>query len=166
MTIAASGHVFYEDEYTQKYEVQWATVNGIIDITTITQQPYIWGQPNQARIENGILYRKGIVTIHRQAIEILSDGYIIIAEGTTQYDDFIQMNFNCEPGPVDNFKYHLNNSLIDEVLIKISSGPHWADPADVDDDNAIWCDLNNDGSPILELTSNNIYLGWVDVWDD
>lgn len=165
MAISESGYIFYEDEYTQKYEVQWTTVNGVVDITTITQQPYVWGQPAQARIENGILYRKGIVTIHRQAIEVFNDGYIIIAEGTSQYDDYIQMNFNCEPGPTDNFKYHLNNSLVDDVAVKVVEGPHWADPLDPDDVVAVWCDINLDGTPVPTIgTEQYINLEWVDVW--
>jgi len=161
MTIAANGHVFYQDEYSQKYEVEWATVNGVIDITTTIQQPYVWGQPEEVRIENGILYKMGIITIHRQAIEILNDGYVIIAEGSSQYDDFIQMNYNCEKGPADNFKYHLNNNLIDDISAQVINGPHWADPNE-ELNVSIWCDLNADGSPIISGNIN--YLEWTDIW--
>lgn len=163
MTLAATGHVFFEDEYTQKYEVQWTTVNGIIDITTITQQPYVWGQPAEAKIINGVLYRKGIITIHRQAIEIFNDGYAIVAEGTSQYDDYVQMNYKCEQGPMDNFKYHLNCFINDEMNIKILQGPHWGDPADQDDQTAIWCDLDIDGLPVNQIPNVN-YFQWQDVW--
>lgn len=168
MAITPTGHIFYEDDYTQKYEVQWTTDNGVVDITTITQQPFIWGQQDQARIENGILYRKGVVTIHRQAIELLNDGYVIIAEGISQFDDFIQMNFPCEQGPVDDFKYHLNCSLVDQVDQKVLEGPHWADPNDPEDLDVVWGDLESDGSPVDELTGTGglDILHWIDVWSN
>jgi hypothetical protein len=168
MAINPTGHVFYEDTWTQKYEVYWETIGGIIDITSIVQQPYIWGEEQQNFVKNGILYRKGIVTIHRQALRAYEDGYIIIAEGISQFNDFIQMNFPCEPGPSDPFVYHLNCSLLDEVSIKILEGPHWGDPSDPDDIDVIWGDLNPDGSPVEDLTGTGglDILEWVDVWSN
>lgn len=167
MPIASNGHIFYEDEYTQKYEVQWETINGVIDITTIVMQPYVWGQQPEIRIDNGILYRRGIVTIVRQAIEVLSDGYVIIAEGSSQYEEYIQMNYPCEQGPVDNFKYHLNCSIIDDIYVKVRKGPRWADPDDDDDDLMIWADIDQNGTPLLiSGTEEHSYLSWTDVWDN
>jgi hypothetical protein len=168
MAIDPSGHVFYEDEYEQKYEVQWETIGGVIDITSITQQPYIWGEEPEGFVRNGILYRKGIVTVHRQALQVYEDGYIIIAEGTAQYHDFIQMNFPCEPGPSDPFAYHIDCFVLDEVPVKVLEGPHWADPSDPDDADTIWGDLNADGSPVADLTGTGglDILEWVDVWSN
>ena len=96
----------------------------------------------------------------------MSDGYIIIAEGVSQFEDFIQMNFPCEQGPTDPFTYHLDCAVSDEVQIKVLEGPHWADPSDSDDNDAIWGDLNSDGSPLEELTMTGgaDILEWVDVW--
>jgi len=165
--IKPSGHIFYRDDYNVKYEVTWETVNGIIDITTITQMPYVWGEDPSGFVKNKVLFRKGIVTIHRQAIQVLSDGYIIVAEGVSQFCDFIQMNFPCEEGPSDPFTYHLDCFVLDEVSEKVLEGPHWADPTDLDDADVIWGDLNPDGSPVEELTGTGglDILEWVDVWN-
>ena len=165
MAIADSGHIKYEDDYTQKYEVKWETINGVIDITTITQQPYMWGIAAEAKIENGILYRKGIVTIHRQAIEILTDGYVILAEGTSQFYDFIKMNYLCESPPIDVFKYHLECQVTDDVSPSIVEGSRWADPSDIDDADMIWCDLYADGTPIpLTSTDPSTCLEWIEIF--
>lgn len=161
--IKPSGHIFYEDEYNVKYEVQWETVGKSIDLTSIVQQPYVWGEEPSGFIKNGILYRKGIITIHRQILQLMVDGYIIIAEGTSQVIDFIQMNFKCERGPFDAFKYHLNSAISDDAFIKVSDGPRWADPSDVGDNDIIWCDIEPDGSFVESTGSTS--LQWVDVWN-
>lgn len=168
MTIAPTGHIFYEDEWLQKYEVQWETIGGVIDITSIVQQPYVWGEEPDGIVKNGILYRRGIITIHRQALQLLSNGYVIVAEGISQFCDLIQMNFPCEKGPSDVFKYHLNCFVLDEIPVKISEGSHWADPTDPDDIDTIWGDLNLDGSPVEELTGTGglDILQWTDVWSN
>ena len=154
--IKPSGHVFYQDDWSQIYEVQWETIDGVIDLTSIVQQPYVWGETPDGFIKNGILYRRGVVTIHRQVLQLLSDGYIIVAEGFSQFCDFIQMNFHCEQGPSDPFKYHLDCFILDEVPIKVLEGPHWADPTDPDDMSMIWGNLNPDGSPVEEVTGTDI----------
>lgn len=161
MAIQPTGHIFYQDEYDQKYEVYWSTANGTIDITTVIQQPYVWGPDQEAKIINRTLYRKGIVTVQRQVIEILDDGYVIIAEGSSQYYDYIQMNFNCEPGPTDNFRFHLDSGFDDQTLTNISSGSCWADPFSEIGNPCVWCDLNSDGSPVID--SGN-FIQWIDCW--
>ena len=155
-----SGHIFYEDEWAQKYEVQWETVGGAIDITTITQQPYVWGQPQEGFIRSGILYRKGIVTVHRQVIRVDADKYTIIAEGVSQFSDFIQMNFVCETGPTDPFIYHINHSIQDSVSIGVVGGPHWVDPS-IPESETIWGDVGTDGI-LVESTGDDV-LEWIDV---
>jgi hypothetical protein len=168
MAIDPSGHIFHQDDYEQKYEVQWETVGDVIDITSITQQPYVWGEDAKGFVKNGILYRWGVVTIHRQALQLFEDGYIIIAEGVSQSCDYIQMNFPCEQGPFDPFEYHLDCFVLDEVPVKVLEGPHWADPTDPDDTDAIWGDLNPDGSPVEEvtITGGADILQWTDVWSN
>lgn len=165
--INPSGNVFYKDHYDTIYHVEWNTVGTVIDFTTITMQPYVWGKPSSGYVLNGILFRRGIITVQRQVIRLLTGGYEIVAEGSSQYEDFIQMNFPCATGPVDNFKYHLNCSTVDEIHVKISEGPHWADPDDPDDADAIWGDLNPDGSPIdITVTGVADILEWTDVWSN
>jgi hypothetical protein len=74
-----------------------------------------------------------------------------------QYVDLIQMNFPCEPGPVDNFKHHLNYNVLDQTDISVAN-KCWADYAG----DTTWCDLNSDGSPIVGVN----VLEWIDVWSN
>tara|TARA_R110000751_G_scaffold41702_3_gene97602 strand:- start:1047 stop:1547 length:501 start_codon:yes stop_codon:yes gene_type:complete len=164
--LTETGQLLYEDEYQTKYDVSWETIGGTLDITTITEMPYVWGEEASGKVENRILYREGVITIHRQAIKQLDGGYEIVAEGFSQYCDLIQMNYKCETPPSDPFKYHLNYFIQDETPIKVLEGSHWADPADPDDSDAIWGDLNADGSPVEDLTGTGVLdiLSWLDVW--
>lgn len=161
--ISNSGNVFYKDEYDTFYKVDWNTANDLIDVTTITMQPYEWNKPASGKIVDGILFRQGIITIIRQVLRTFVGGYEIVAEGSSQYIDLIQMNFPCQTGPVDKFKHHLNYPIQDDIYLKIEDGPHWADPEDNDDIAVIWGDLNNDGSPMVIPGE---ILNWIDVWDN
>jgi len=150
-----SGTIFYQDPEENGgafYRTTWETVGDQIDIITITSIPYVWGQEAQGFIKNGILFRYGIVSIIRQVIKVLESGYEIIAEGSSQYYDYVQMNFPCGSGPQDRFRYHLNSSIIDQTSLEVSDGPHWVDP-DNPGSNTIW----SDGSASESLV-------WVDVW--
>ncbi len=157
--LSEQGNIFYKDEYDVQYKVEWNTVKGIMDMTTYTMQPFVWNKPPQGYVKNGILYREGIITIQRQAIKVSNNE--IIAEGNSQYVDYIQMNFPCETGPIDSFKYHFNCMVSDDIRLLATSGPHWVE---TDDFTTVWCDLNNDGSPIDIITDDVDALGWIDVW--
>lgn len=113
MTMKPNGDIFYKDNYGTIYITNWETVGDIIDITTITKIPYVWGSEDQGYIENRVLYRYGIITVDRLAIKLLDDDYEIIAEGSSQYTDFFQVNFPCSDGPIDSFKYHLDSAVAD-----------------------------------------------------
>lgn len=161
--IQPSGHIFFVDEWTQQYVVDWRTVGTNIDITSEIRQPYIWGEEPQGYVDNHIVYRYGMITIHRQILKPLSNGYEIIAEGVSFYEDYIQMNFPCGGGPTDPFVYHLDCALLDVPYFKVLIGPHWADPDDPDDDTAVWGDLDITGAPVT-LTAGLQPLEWIDVW--
>ena len=163
-----SGQILYEDEYKTQYDIKWTTVNDTLDITTITSMPYVWGEQPTGKVENKTVYRQGIVTVERQALRRLEDGYIIVAEGASQYTDFIKTNQHSKALQSDPFKHHLNYMVQDQIQEKVTQGPHWADPDDPDDADAIWGDLNTDGSPIEDLTGTGglDILSWVDVWDN
>ena len=162
--LSEKGNIFYKDDYDVQYRVEWDTVGGIIDITTYTMQPFVWNRPPKGYIKNGVLYREGVITVQRQAIKAVQDGYEIIADGISQFTDYIQMNFPCEKGPIDNFKYHFNSVISEEIQFTITSGPHWVDIDDIGDGYTEWCDLNNDGSPIGIVTDDISALEWTDVW--
>lgn len=169
--IKPSGHIFYEDVYSVKYDVQWETVNGLLDITIIIKQPFIWGEKAEAFIKNNTLFRKGVITVERQILRIYDGGYEIVASGVSQIFDFIQMNFPCGGGPVDNFAHHFNCGLSDEVIFKISDGSHWMDIAEDyvsfavgDYIPSIWGEIRNNGSIIDQVGPN--LLTWTDVWSN
>ncbi len=157
-----SGSIFFKDEYDQIYITQWSTSDGKLDITSVVKQPYVWGKDNEGYIRNGVLFRKGIVTIRRQILTQTSNGYIIISEGSQQSIEDIQMNYPCSVGPVDNFRYHFDNNLVEEVSLSISDGSSWASPSDGND--VIWGEVEEDGSVIDSNSDNSIVVETMDVW--
>lgn len=157
-----SGSIFYKDNYDTFYNVEWEQVGDVIDITTTIQQPYVWGQADSGRLENNILYRDGIISIIRQVLRPLIGGYEIVAEGSSQFEGQIQMNFPCEEGPQDPFKFHLDCSVLDQLEFAITDGPRWADPDDSNDSDAIWGDVTAGGAPIIVGGADT--LEWLDVW--
>ncbi len=160
--IKPSGKVLYKDEYDQIYDVQWETVNGLIDITTIIKQPYVWGEEPRAYVRNGVLYRFGIITTQRQILKLFDGGYEIVAEGASQIEDYIQTNYQCERGPVDNFAYHLNCSISDDIENKVYEGVSWVDPDESND--TIWGYVDPSGTVTSGGTEDQEILQWIDVW--
>jgi hypothetical protein len=159
--ITASGTIFYQDEYGSIYDVAWETVRGNLDITSIVSQPYIWGQEvPRGYVKNHRVYRYGVVTVTRQIIKTLPVGYEIVAEGTSQYFDFIQTNFMCELVPVDDFRYHVNCGICDETETRVSDGLQYTDPDEAYSDS-VWGDVLADGTPIVGTVPA---LEWMDVW--
>lgn len=161
-----TGSIFYKDEFEVQYRVEWQTINNAIDMTSTTYTPYVWGQPAKGYIKNGLVFRQGIVTVTRQIIQTSNGGYEIVAEGSSQTVDYFQTNFPCGGGPQDTFKHHLDSSVLDDTHVKVAEGPHWADPDDSDDSDAIWGDVESDGSPDsnITLTGEADILEWIDVW--
>jgi len=159
------GSLLYKDEYEQIYKIDWSTIGAVIDITTIIQQPYVWGEAPKGYIENGVLFRYGVISVIRQIIKPLEIGYMIVAEGISQYKDYVQMNYPCQIGFQDDFKFHLTNNISDEVRMIISSVSRWADPDVPVDENAIWGDVYDGGTEVeFTATGGSDVLTWVDVW--
>jgi len=157
-----SGSIFYQDAYLMFYLAEWDTVGTRIDITSIIMQPYVWGEEADGYVRDRILYRRGIITVHRQILQPTDDGYEILAEGVSQYIDYIQMSFPCGGGPSDPFAYHINCSPQEEIDIKVTDGPHWADPEEEGDDS-VWGDVDAGGT-VGDVTGEE--LAWIDVWSD
>lgn len=166
MAIKPQGEIFFQDIYEIFYEVHWDTVGGSLDVTSIIKDPRIRSGQQEGFIKNGVVFRKGLVTIHRQVLRDIDGGYMIVAEGTSHFEDFIQMNFPCEEGPIDPFIYHLDCAIVDEAEIKVVEGSRWAHPEDPDDADVVWGDLHSDGSPVESLTATGgiTILEWLDVW--
>lgn len=163
----AVGSVFYKDDYETTYKIDWETVGNIVDITTITETPYVWGSKRRAYKNGYILFRLGMVSVQRQLIKIVDHGYEIVAEGVASYEDYIAMNYACGRTPKDNFLYHLNNVAQDEVELRALSGPHWTDPNESDDTNSVWADVGLSGTEELTaITAGSSMLTYMDVWPD
>ena len=159
------GSLLYKDEYEQIYKIDWSTIGAVIDITTIIQQPYVWGETPKGYIKNGVLFKYGVISVIRQIIKPLEIGYMIVAEGISQYKDYVQMNYPCQVGFTDEFKYHLTNNVSDEVQMIVSSGSRWADPDELIDENAIWGDVYDGGTEVeFTATGGSDVLSWIDVW--
>lgn len=157
----SQGTIFFKDDYDVVYHTTWETIGGVLDVTSTVGSPIVWGEQASGYQLNGILYRRGIITITRQVLRPLANGYEIVAEGVSQFIDFIQMNYPCQPGPQDNFKYHLNNPLVDQTEIVVTDGPHWADPDVSTDADMVWGDLDSGGSPV---PISGTVLEFIDVW--
>lgn len=157
-----TGNLFYRDEWEQFYKVDWTTTNGVLDITSVVMTPFKWGEPRQGQIVGGILYRRGVITVTRQVLRANAQGYEVVAEGVSQYEDLIQMNFPCGGGPKDVFKFHCDRPVVDEVVAVMTDGPRWADPESSVDDDMVWGDVAADGSAV-DVTPG-IGFEFINVW--
>lgn len=159
-----TGTFTYRDVYGQLYTNiwSWAYNRTVLDLTVVTEQPYIWGELPSGVFRGKDLYRRGIITVHRTVIQPNPDGYTILAEGYSQYIDFVRASFHCSPLPVDPFLNHLDQGLTDELHCRVTSGPRFADPTVLGDSGAVWgsIDTNN-----IVATSPDV-LFWIDIWSN
>lgn len=143
-SLPPSGQFTYRDQYDTIYEVSWHTTLGPgrgvgqLDITTVIKQPYVWGQPDSGVVHDHTLFRRGIVTAHRQVLSLHQSGYMIVSEGTDQSIQLFQASFPCGPQPGNPFLYHLNSRVVDELDARVVDGPRWADPASDGDAALTW----------------------------
>lgn len=158
-----AGSIFFRDEHDTQYKVDWTTVNGVLDLTSIVMTPYVWGKANEGQIVAGILYRRGVITVTRQVLRPNAAGYEVVAEGTSQYEELIQMNYPCGGGPVDTFKFHCDRPIVDECEIVVTDGPRWADPDSEVDDDMLWGDVDSGGT---EVDATGTEFEFIDVWND
>lgn len=159
-----SGSFIYQDQYGQLYRNEWRWVydHTVLDLTVVIEQPYVWGEEPQGQFRGKDLYRRGIVTIHRSVIKPITNGYELIAEGYSQYIDWVRVSFHCSPLPVDPFLYHLDQGMTDLVETNIDQGPRFAHPGIIGDSSAVWGSVDGNGS----VTSGSDSLQWVDVWQN
>lgn len=159
-----SGSIFFRDEYGVLYWTQWDTtqVDGvdIVDFTTITKSPHVWGEPDQGYVKDRQVYSRGICTTERQIIEPTELGYSIIAEGSSQSICFFQITFNCGGGPTDTFKYHMDNAVSGEEIALMVTGPRFADPTELDDIALAFSPVLPDGTVVPGIDP----FGFVSVW--
>lgn len=161
-SLPSSGSFTFQDDYGVIYEVEWDTTASGLDITTITKQPRIWGETGDGFRDGNVLFRRGLISSHRQIIRSDPDGYVIVSEGTSQQVGYYQSNFPCGPLPTDPFCYHLDCALADEIEALAACGPRWTDPENPDDDIVAWGTVMETAGDV-EAVSQQLFQ-WVDVW--
>jgi hypothetical protein len=92
----------------------------------------------------------------------IDGGYIIVAEGASQNIETFQHTFPCGDVPVDKFKHHLDCNTADNEEFQVAIGPRWADPSISADAEAVWGNVNSDGS--VTADSGDVSLEYIDIW--
>ncbi|MDP1711953.1 MAG: phage tail protein [Candidatus Nanopelagicaceae bacterium] len=165
-----SGSYIFRDSWDTIYEFSFRRYDNRIDIVTVTKIPYVWGEPQTGEIRNGRVWRRGIVTAERQMLEIIPGGYRILASGSEQAVELFQTSFMCDdvaPQKIsDVFTRTIDCGIKDECSARIRCGPHWADPANSDDDLVWWPFLVDTGTAMFYVLPDATYqkFGWIDVW--
>lgn len=157
-----SGSFIYQDDYGQLYRNEWHWVydHTVLDLTVVIEQPYVWGEKPQGQFRGKDLYRRGIVTVHRSVMKPIPGGYELIAEGHSQYIDWVRSSFHCSPLPVDPFLYHLDQGMTDLVETDVTKGPRFAAPDRSGDSVAVWGNVDGGGN----VSGGPDTLHWIDVW--
>jgi hypothetical protein len=151
-----SGRIFYEDRFRTQFVTEWATTpSGLLDFTTIVFQPFVWGERDEGYVQNFALYQRGIVTVTRQLIRTVDDGYEIIAHGESQYIDTLRMTHECAEVPKDVFKHHLDAELWSQEEMRVTAGPAWADG----DEGCVWSGADGTDGTGEEMS-------WMSVWSN
>ncbi len=160
------GSFKWKDEYGTIYSGSWTFKDNVLDITTTVKIPYIWGQPIEGYVENRIVYKKGIVTTIREVFEIAIDGsYVKTGEGISQKVEFFATTSVCgDPPYVDNFCYHYDCAVVDEIDGSVTCGSRWADFGDL---GITWSDLVvNSFGVVTGINYTGQPFQWVNVWSD
>jgi len=167
MSFPDSGSLFYKDDYDMLYEVIWETVNldgtEVLDFTTITKQPYVWGEDPQGFIRNKIVYRRGICTTIRQIFSPSGNGYTILAEGMSQIICVFPTTFSGDEVPEDIFEHHTDSAVNDFLEYEITCGPRFSDPEDVNANPIVFPYVGASGN-IIHIPGNQTFQ-FVNVWD-
>lgn len=149
-----SNEVRFKDDYGIQYYIIFEENAETLDITYETFQPRIWGKESDGYIENGKVFRNGIITTIRQVFMLQNGQWVLNAEGTNQEIGYRQTNYDCDiPTPENKFNYLHEYATCDEAEMRVICGPHWTDPDDDNDTSSIWIGKED----ISE---------WSEVWDE
>lgn len=167
LDIPPEGKVHYKDDYGIIYDVNWVYVNNVLDILTVTKQPNVWGEPDTGYVSNRRVFRRGIITSIRQIIRVNDGGYELIGEGVEQKVDYFQSNALCgDEQFVDNFCFHLDCYVTDQLDFEVICGPRWVR---CDDDFVEWPSLVLDSAGNVtgvSVPENKQSFEWIDVWNN
>ena len=167
LEIAPEGSYRYKDDYDIIYESSWVFVDDVLDILLVTKSPRVWGELEEGYIDNGRVFRKGIITTTRQIIRVDDEGYTIQGQGSEQRVDYFQTNILCGDQPyVDNFCFHLDCYVTDELENLVVCGPRWVDCYD---QVVEWPSISTDSyGQVQELVVPEDVqpFGWVSIWSN
>lgn len=146
--ILSEGSIKYKDSYDVIYEASWTFKNGILNLIMVTKSPVVWGQPPSGFLRGRLVFRRGIITTIKQILRINDDNsYEILLDKRDQVIDFYQSNAVCgERQFKDEFCYHLDCFVTDEVLGLVVCGTRWVDLSDL---QVVWPDLVVNSSGIV-----------------
>jgi len=141
----ATKSIFYQDEYGIIYRSE-LTINSDLTLVDLEiNDPRVWGKKQTGKKVGNIIYRDGIITNSKHAIRQNNSGYELIILDHVQTLGQFQSNFICHPVPRDDFKYHLDHFIVDDVEVLSNIGwsedVTWADPDDMVDINGVWIDV-------------------------
>ena len=132
-TVQESGHFVYQDDYDVIYEVEWIISEDTLDMTVITKDPRVPGEPPDGYTERdsgGVrIYRKGVITIKRQIVKFVNGTWIVEAVGHESEVGYFQVNIVCGDDAFDQpFAYGVDCAIKDNVELLTTDGPHWMEP--------------------------------------
>ena len=167
--IQPTGFFHFKDDYGAIYDGSWETKgddsNKKFDISYVIKIPYVWGEPTVGFIKNRKIFRRGIVTRIRQIITIHPNGsYSIDGTVNDQKIELFQINVTCGDNPfVDDFCFHYDCSILDEITGEVRCGSRWTDIEDID---VVWPSLITDtsGNVISYDTGGKQPFQFMDVW--
>jgi hypothetical protein len=160
------GSFVMKDEYGSIQTASFVTSGDTLDITWISFEPRVWGQPQEGYKDGLKVFRKGIITTQRQILKTTNGQIYVTNEWQHQTIGYMQVNITCgNKQPLDPFLFHTECAITDSVEFEILCGPRWSDPS-TPHDYCSWPDLSMD-------TSGNVFIGpitgdtqffWINTW--
>jgi hypothetical protein len=155
-----SSELQYVDEYGVQYHIEFEEDEQTLDIQYETFEPRVWGEEPDGFVEDGKVFRKGILTNTRQIYTFINNDYILSAEGIIQEVTYKQTNFDCDrPRSENKFDKFSRYEIQDETLMVIPYGPHWVDVNESGDTTSVWSEVNSSSTGTYDVP-----FGFVDVW--
>jgi len=154
----------FKDEYNIQYRVMFEENEDTLDIMYETFQPRVWGRESGGYVENGKVFREGILTTIRQIFILENGEWSLNAEGTEQEVTYRQTNYDCDFLSTENKFVHFHEyQVCDEVEMGVDCGPHWTDPDVVN--NVFWEEFGTGAEITTGQSCQPSIFSFIDVWD-
>jgi len=154
-----------KDSYGTILTAYFRMAGDTLDITWISFEPRVWGEPEQGYTDGRKVYKKGILTTQRQILKSVGGQIIITGEWQQQIIATLQVNVVCgEQQFLDPFLFHTDCSILDFVEFDILCGPRWSDPSKPSD-HCSWPDIGIDSEGVFigPITGDSQFF-WIDAW--